>query len=159
MNLTAALALSAGLGWITYRALDKLVSTNTTSGGSMEQLVKLLNDLATSIDALKAQLVDAQVAAQANYDAGFAAGVASVGGGDKLFTQADLDKAVADAVAPLNVSIAALQAQIDAVPAQIADAVSAAKAKLKALVVAAYDEAQSAEGAVEGSLREKLAGL
>ncbi len=99
----------------------------------MNDLIKLLQDLSASIAALQAQLVDAQAAAQAQYDKGFQDGKASVPGG---FSQADLDKAVADAVAPLNLQIAALQAQVDGIPAQIDAAVSKAKSDLKVAVKA-----------------------
>ncbi len=106
-------------------------------------IVALLKQLADTITALQAQLVDAQAAADAlaklNYDKGFADGVASVVvDPSKQFSQADLDKAVADAVSPLNDKIVALQAQVDGVPALIAQA----KADLKAafLVILQADE-------------------
>jgi outer membrane murein-binding lipoprotein Lpp len=107
-----------------------LNSTQLTGDEIKMDLIKLLNDLVASIEALKAQLADAQAAADAlaktKYDEGFAAGVASV---DKGFTQADLDAAVASAVAPLSEKIAALQSQIDGIPGQIQAAKDEIKAK------------------------------
>ena len=105
---------------------------------TLESLVNLLTALSSSITALQAQLVDAQAAAKSQYDAGFAAGAASVPvtpPSDKIYSQADLDAAVAAAVAPLQAQVSALQAQVDALPQQIADAVAAAKAELKALAL------------------------
>ncbi len=101
-------------------------------------LVTLLNNLIANINALQLQLADAQVSAdalaKAKFDEGFAAGVASVTGGG--FTQADIDAAVATAVAPLITQVAALQVQVDGIPAQILAAIEAFKvdalAKMKA---------------------------
>jgi uncharacterized small protein (DUF1192 family) len=105
-------------------------------------LVKLLNDLVANIAALQAQLVDAQASADAlakqKYDEGFAAGVASVPPpvSDKIFSQAELDAAVAGAVEPLKSQIAGLQAELDQVKAgidaKVAEAVAAVKAEFLA---------------------------
>lgn len=78
-----------------------------------------------------------QIAKEA-YDKGFADGVASVvpGNPDLKYTQADLDKAVADAVGPLNEKIVALQAQVDGIPGQIDAAVAQAKVDIKAQIKA-----------------------
>lgn len=92
-------------------------------------LITLLINLSASIDALKQQLVDAQAAAQAQYDKGFADGVASVKPG---FSQADIDAAVAAAISPLNDQIASLQAQIDSTQSQIDAAVAAYKVQVQA---------------------------
>lgn len=116
-------------------------------------LITLLNNLVASIDALKLQLADAQVAAQAQYDKGFADGVASVQPG---FTQADIDAAVAAAVQPLNDSIAALQLQLEGVPAQVASAVNSAKAELKLALLEAYEAAQASESESEETVRKLL---
>ena len=101
------------------------------------ELVKLLQDLAASISALQAQLVDAQAAAQAQYDKGFEDGKASVSAG---FTQADIDVAVAAAVSPLNDKISALQLVVDGIADQVSaaamDQKTADKASFSALVAA-----------------------
>lgn len=112
-------------------------------------LIKLLQDLVASIDALKLQLVDAQAAAQANYDKGFADGKASVSGG---FSQADLDAAVKAAVDPLNAQIAAMQLQLDGVQGQIDSAVSQAKEGVKSAVSALVD-------AEDADLKSKIQSL
>lgn len=97
-------------------------------------------DLLSLLNGLVAQLADAQKAAddlaKAKFDEGFAAGVASVPPpSDKIFSQAELDAAVAAAVAPV-------QAQLDGVVAELAglkEAFAAFKAaeleKVKALEV------------------------
>ncbi len=111
-------------------------------------LVTLLNNLIANITALQLQLADAQVSAdalaKAKFDEGFAAGVASVtpAGG---FTQADIDAAVATAVAPLVAQVASLQVQVDGIPAQILAAIEAFK-------VDALAKLKTEEGALENIL-------
>lgn len=100
-------------------------------------LVKLLQDLATSIAALTSQLADAQAAADASakmaYDKGFADGVASVPPvTDKIYSQAELDAAVAGAVQPLIDQVAMLNDQVAAMQGQIDQKVAEAVAALKA---------------------------
>jgi flagellar capping protein FliD len=96
-------------------------------------LITLLTNLNNALSALQQQLADAQAAAQAQYDKGFADGKASVTGG---FTQADIDAAVKAAVDPLNEQIAAMQSQIDSIPAQIEVARTELKAAVKSLMQA-----------------------
>lgn len=99
-------------------------------------IIKLLQELQSSIGALQAQLLDAQAAADSiakeNYDMGFAAGVASVPADDKIYSQAELDAAVG----PLQEQISALQIQMqdmqNALNQKVADAVAAIKADLLA---------------------------
>lgn len=99
-------------------------------------------DLNALLEDIKAKVTEA-------YNQGVIDGKASVGGG---FTQADIDAAVAVAVAPLNEKVSALQAQVDAFPALIAEAVAAAKAELKvsfkALIVAEDQHVQDAVDAL-----------
>lgn len=114
-------------------------------------------DLLLMLQELVAKLADAaaalEVAKRASYDEGFAAGVASVGGNpDVKFTQADLDAAVASAVAPLNEQIAALQAQVDGIPAVVADAIAAFKAEL----AQKYADQQVVESASETGFADLL---
>lgn len=102
-------------------------------------VIELLNGLVAQIQGLQQALVDAQAAVELvrkeAYDKGFADGVASVPvSGDKIYSQADLDKAVADAVGPLNEKIVALQAQVDGIPGQIDAAVAQAKVDIKAQI-------------------------
>jgi hypothetical protein len=122
----------------------------------MENIIKLLNDLQASISSLQAQLSDAQAAvaqvAKENYDKGFADGVASVGPGDKIYSQVEMDAALQ----PLKDQVAALQVQLDGVPAQIEAAVAAGKAELKAELKAAYEAAQASESASESDFGSKL---
>ena len=122
-------------------------------------LVVLLNSLVANIAALQAQLVDAQASAdalaKAKYDEGFAAGVASVGGGEKIYSQAELDAKIAEAVAPLNVKIAELDAKV----AELSAALVAEAGKLvafKADLLAKYEAQQVAESEGETGFKNLL---
>lgn len=95
----------------------------------MVDLVKLLTDLKASLDALQVQLADAEAAAKAAYDKGFADGVASVVPQPGP-TQADLDAALAK-VAELEAALATAKAESEAALAQ---AVSALKASFKSIL-------------------------
>lgn len=60
------------------------------------------------------------------------------------FTQADLDKAVSDAVAPLNAQVSDLQAQVGAIPDQVHQAVVAEDAALAGKVKPLLDQLSQA---------------
>lgn len=96
-------------------------------------------DLLTLLNGLVAQLADAQKAAddlaKAKYDEGFAAGVASVGPGDKLYSQAELDAKVAEAVAAVQVQLDGVAAELEALKAAFAAFKAAELDKVKALEV------------------------
>lgn len=127
-----------------------------------EQFKKVIADL-------QAQLVDVEAgvdaAKKAAYDAGFADGVASVPPpvpGDKIYSQEELDAAVAAAkvelqkqVDELSAKVAELEvklADVDAVvAAKVEEAIKAFKADLKAKYVAAQ-EAESKDEADFGAL-------
>lgn len=145
------------LGYRTSKDIKEQSSSNKI-GVSMD-LVALLNNLVANIAALQAQLVDAQASAdalaKAKYDEGFAAGVASVGGGEKIYSQAELDAKIVEAIAPLNVKIAELDAKV----LELEAAVLAEAGKLvafKADLLAKYEEAQVAESAVETGFKDLL---
>lgn len=122
-------------------------------------LVQLLKDLAASIAALTSQLADAQAAADAaakmSYDKGFADGVASVpaGGGDKIYSQAELDAAVTAAVQPLSDQVTALTAQVAAMQGQIDQAVADAVAALKADLLTKMQALDADAAAIEALLK------
>lgn len=94
-------------------------------------IINLLNQLQTEIAELQAALADGEAFAKAQYDAGFAAGVASVTAPD---VQAQIDAAVAAAIEPLNNAIAALQEQVDKIPAIMQAATLAENARVMAIV-------------------------
>jgi len=128
-------------------------------------LVKLLNDLVANIAALQTQLADAQASAQALADAkykeGFDAGVASVvipevPVSDKVYSQAELEAKIAEALLPLQEKLVELQAQVEAVPAQIEQAKLDAVAQFKAEFLEKYKAAQIAESQIENSVEELL---
>lgn len=136
-------------------------------GGNMD-LVAIL----AAIEALKAQVVALEQAqaeklaqvAKEEYDKGFAAGVASVVPGvDKIYSQADLDQAVASAVALVQVELEAVKAEAQAVKVELEalklglpQQLAQAKAELKAELLAKYQAAQEAESQLEKALEEEL---
>ena len=95
----------------------------------LQALVSLINEL-------QAKLVDAEAALSESvktaYDKGFADGVASVPPPvtDKIFSQAEVDAMLAEAVAPLQKKIEDLEAVVASVDQKIADAIIAFKADL-----------------------------
>jgi hypothetical protein len=121
------------------------------------------SEISSGLDELKAG-VPAEL--QGQYSKGYADGVASVvnpGDPSRIFTQADLDAAVAGAKAAdqvtidgLNASIASLEAQVADVPAKVQAGIDAGVAAIKSELLSAYDAAQVAESAVETGFREKL---
>ncbi len=132
-------------------------------------IVKMLQDLAASIAALTSQLSDAQAAADAiaktAYDKGFVDGVASVPPpvNDKIYSQAELDAAVASAVAPLNETVAAMQVQladlqavVDGMAGKIDEAVTASLVAFKAQLTAAYEAQQVVESESETGFKDLL---
>lgn len=123
-------------------------------------IVKLLQDLAATIAALQTQLADAQAAAESiakeAYDKGFADGVASVPVSDKIYSQAELDAAVASATEPLHGQIAELQVKVSELEASIDQKVGEAVAALKADLLAKYEEQQVAESEGETGFKSLL---
>lgn len=132
-------------------------------------LLAIFAALQQAIVDLQAKLAEAQAALEVekktSFDAGFAAGVASVSpGNDKVFSQAELEAAVAQAKAELQLvvdgllaEIAPLKDQLAQIPALIeagkVEAVLALKAELKAK----YEEAQLAEKSAEDAFASLLA--
>lgn len=143
------------LGYRTSKDLTAVLPQTKREITNMD-LVSLLNNLVANIASLQAQLADAQKAAddlaKAKYDEGFAAGVASVGPGDKIYSQAELDAIVL----PLNEKIAALELTVNelsaSIPVKIAEAVAAFKAEL----LAKYEAAQVVESDVETGFKNLL---
>lgn len=117
----------------------------------LQALVSLINEL-------QAKLVDAEAAvaesAKVAYDKGFADGVASVPPpvSDKIFSQAEVDQMLADAVLPLQKKIEDLELVVAGVDQKIAEGVALVKADL----LAKYNELQVAETASEVGFAELL---
>lgn len=113
-------------------------------------------DLVTLLNGLVDQLADAQAAAdelaQTKYDEGFAAGVASVTEGDKLYTQADVDAIVT----PLNDRILALEAQVMALQESVATQIAEAMAKFKMDLLTKYESQQVVESDTETGFKDLL---
>lgn len=146
------------IGYRTSKDIKEQSSSNKI--GVQMDLVALLNSLVANIAALQAQLVDAQASAdalaKAKYDEGFAAGVASVGGSDKIYSQAELDAKIAEAVLPLNEKVASLEAKIVEIEAGIEVKVKDAVAVFKAELLAKYEAQQVAESEGETGFKNLL---
>ncbi len=118
---------------------------------AIQKLIDSLATALTQIAELQAQAQDAQVLLDIEvkkaFDAGFAAGVASVA--DKVYTQAELDAAVVAAVTPVQAELEVVKAELEAlkvdVDVKITEAVASAVSALKAQLKAAYDAQQVAE--------------
>lgn len=113
-------------------------------------LIKLLGDLKAAMDALQAQLADAQAAAQSAYDQGFADGKASVAPGGP--SQADLDAANAK-IADLQKQVDGLNAQVAAFPDQMKAAIQGIKDAAKSIIdgmnVKVQGDEQAAKDAID----------
>jgi len=107
------------------------------------ETVQLLNELALKLEEVKAQILANEAAFEAakeaygkdKYNEGFAAGVASMGQGEKIYTHDEAQTLIAEAVAPLKkqveeleAKVVELQAIVDGVPAQVKQAVDEFKA-------------------------------
>jgi len=117
-----------------------------------EQLKATIAELTLKLADVDAAIAEAKKAA---YDQGFADGVASVptpGGDEKIYSQAELDQKVAEAiaaseakVAELEAKVAELEGKVGEIDAKVAEAIAAFKVELKAK----YAEQQAAESASE----------
>lgn len=123
-----------------------------------ENIIVLLNGLQEKIAELQLALADADAFAKAQYDRGFADGVASVGVPD---IQEQIDAAVALAVAPLNAQIellnakvSELQAQVDAIPNLVTDAVKAENARVVEIVASAEVVVNESLDKLSGAVKE-----
>lgn len=103
--------------------------------------VEALTKLQTEIDAEK----------QAAYDEGFTAGAASIGS-DVVYTEAELQAKLAEAVAPLNTKVEELSAEVQLIPAKLDEA----KVSVKAELAAKYAELQVAESQIETGFGDLL---
>lgn len=89
---------------------------------------------------------------QAACDEGYASGMAASSGSDKLYSQAELDAKIQDAILPLQEEINILKSQSIDVEAVIFEA----KSELKAELLAKYEEQQVAESQAETGFLELL---
>lgn len=126
------------------------------------QLNAALSETKAALEGLALQAADAQAqleaVAQAKYDEGFAAGVASVvvpaPTGDK--TQEDIDKAVLEATTPLLGEIEALKSRVAELEVAMETKALEAVAAFKATLLAAYDAQQVAESEQETGFKNLL---
>ena len=122
-------------------------------------LIQMLNDLVAKINDLSAKLADAQVALDEQikiaYDKGYNDGVASVPApvpSDKIYSQEELDAAIAASMEPLVAKIAELDAVVAGIDQKIADAVVGMKAEL----MAKFQELKAKEDGIEVEFEELL---
>lgn len=120
-------------------------------------LITLLNNLVASIATLQLQLADAQAALdaekKASYDKGFADGVASVNpSSDKIYSQAELDAKLAEALLPLQLKIEELEKKVTELEIAQDAKVNAFKAEL----LAKYEAQQVAESEGETGFKDLL---
>jgi signal transduction protein with GAF and PtsI domain len=97
----------------------------------------LFQEIIAKMQELQLKLSDAEAFSKAQYDKGFADGVASVPVPPPVDTE--LEKKLEDAllkIAELEAKVSEMQALLDAVPAQIADAVKAENARVLEIVKA-----------------------
>ena len=117
-------------------------------------------DVLVLIQELVAKLADAQnqieLIKKEAYDMGFAAGQAAGGAGDKVFTQADVEQMVADALAPLKLEIEALKMEIEKLKMEGDEKVLAAVNAFKTDLLAKYEEMQVIETQAETGFKDLL---
>lgn len=122
---------------------------------AFEQLKAAITELSLKLVDMEASIKEAKDAAyEEGRLKGFEEGVASVptpGGEDKLYTQADLDAKVAEAIAASEVKVGELEAQV----AGHADAIAALKTEFKAIVA----DQKSVEDASESEMSAKIDAL
>lgn len=135
----------------------------------------LLEQLKVAQEALAAVIADVQVIAdqakadgvlegKASRDAEVASLMAEIEAlkaavppvSDKIFSQAELDAAVAGAVEPLKSQVVALQAEIEALKADVEAKIAQAVVDVKAALLAAYDESQVVESKIETGFADLL---
>lgn len=121
-------------------------------------------NLAEILSALLVQIADAEAAAtklaKENYDKGFADGVASVPvvpEDDKIFSQAELDQKIEEAVSPFRVEIEQVKAELESLKADVPQQIDAAVAAFKAELKAKYEAAQASESESEKVFGDLLA--
>jgi hypothetical protein len=132
-------------------------------------IIALLQGLALKIEELSVALSDAQAAgdsiAKEAYDKGFADGVASLPPpvSDKIYSQEELDAAVAGAVGPLQEQVSAMQAELESLKVQVSDlqagledAKIEAVAAFKSELLAKYEEQQVVESTSETGFADLL---
>ena len=134
----------------------------TSLKGETMDIIALLNQLSATIASMQAALVDAQLAAESiakeNYDKGFAEGVASViPNVDKIYSQAELDQKISEALVPVNEQVAALSVELQSVKDSIEGLKAEAIAALKAELKLKYDEMQVVESQAESGFANLLA--
>jgi hypothetical protein len=149
-----------GAGYLIYKTLNE--GEEKMDFSAIQRLLDSIPALLQTIEELKSKAQDAEslvvVEKQASYDAGFAAGLASVA--EKIYTQADLDGAVALAVEPLTAELILIKGEFETLKMEVDSKIEIAKgeavAMFKAELKAKYDEAQATETELELAIGEML---
>ena len=114
-------------------------------------LLKMLSDLGAAITDLQNQLEAAKALAVTEYDRGFAKGVKSTQGeaSDKIYSQAELDAKLEEAIDAVSAEIESLKAELEATKASVEPKIEEAIKAFKADLLAKYEEQQVAESESE----------
>jgi hypothetical protein len=122
-------------------------------------LIQMLNGMVALISELQAKLADTQAALDEQikiaYDKGYNDGVASIPvpvPSDKIYSQEELDAAIAVAMEPLVAKIAELDAVVAGIDQKVADAVIAMKLEL----AVKFQELKAKEDGIEVEFEELL---
>lgn len=115
-------------------------------------LLKQLQDLIALVASFPDQLVAEK---KASYDEGFAAGAAA-GGIDKIYSQAELDAKVAEAVAAVQLQLDAVKAELEQLKGEVDLKIASALSAFKADLLAKYQEQQVVESASETGFADLL---
>lgn len=119
--------------------------------GLLAQVQALLAQASSVADAIAAEK-------KVSYDEGFAAGVASVGGvpSDKIYSQAELDAKIQEAVSSINAELVAVKADLESLKAQIDSKIAESIGLFKAELLAKYNEKQVVEQQAETGFADLL---
>ncbi len=131
-------------------------------------LLKLLQDLVVSINAAQAQIAELQTKladaeaettklADEKYSEGYRQGKAdgeAGGGSDKIYSQEELEAAVAGAVAPLNEQIAALAVRVEELEKGQVEVAKNAVEAFKMSMKAAWEALEGKETAAEAEFAQ-----
>lgn len=111
---------------------------------SKEKLDQLIAAKQAEIAVLEDIKIDVAAEVSAAYNEGFAVGGGSIAN-DGIYTEAEYQAGIESAVAPLNITVAELATQVEAIPSLIESAVEAFKAE----ALSKLNEQQAFESASE----------
>ena len=111
-------------------------------------LLKTLSEIVANVELVKVQLDQAKQEAELL--------VSQQPQNDKLYSQAELEAKIQEAIAPLQTQVSQLQIEIESIPAKIELAKIDAVAQFKSEFLEKYKAAQEQELQIENSIQELL---